>query len=980
MFSSGLFAQGIEPSSLQPTPYQGGILKGITPYVDPFSGETRYIYQHDTIVFNPDSIYVKTATGHDPDTIYLRDGSGFALLPKSGGGGGGGGGGTVTSVALETDTTGTDVSVTGSPITTSGTFTLNIPIASATNTGKLSSSDWTTFNNKVGGTGTATRIPYWQNSNTLIDGDWLKTQAENYRLLLGSLNRSMNIGVNSGNNNQGNDNINIGLFNGNGFGAGNSDNISIGNQNYWSSSTGTQNITLGRTNYIYGTGSFNINIGSGINPRGTGSNNVYIGRSIAGNSVAGSHYENVGLGFNIMNSVTTAFRNVANGSYALANLTTGSENLGLGFYAAAGITSGSSNVGIGSYALAFGTGSRGANVGIGSYSLANSTGNNNVAIGIGAGRYQGESSVCVGDNSFGNSVSVGSYNVGIGYFAGNLETGSNRLYIENSSSTTPLIGGHFDSDLIGINTEINSIDRTLHVTGEARITDLVTDTPTRIVGADADGDLGELKVGNGLTISNDSLIVTVSGGGDDWGTQVVESDLTLLGDGTSGNLLKVDTSIIATQHDLTTINTDNQNLSHTVSGTDRTINISGGTGTTISVADNDNSSSNELNTSLTVSHAAGNVLPRVRITDAGGTLEGLVPFFSTSNFNAGVVPGSNGASNSNFLRADGIWATPVSSGMTNWNLGINNGSYTAVGDGANVSLNAGTNITLSKSGNIITMNATNPQTWELIGGDIISWGSTGSSNSGRYVGIGTLSPLSVFHVNGNSTLAGVLYNSSNSAGSSGQVLTSQGSGTPWTWTTISSTDDQNLIYGTKSGNRIPLDIQDGVGVNIDQGEGVVIDRTSSNVITFHNVTSHFASLYNTGNVLSNAFNTSFNEVPFNSLENNVITGSTAGNSITIATTGKYEISFYGTVNFGQIGDEVNSFDISVYRNSSDIGLRATHRGRNFDTSTDNRTPYSRSFVMSLTAGDVLECVYKRGLGAATEINIYNANFTVKRLE
>ena len=83
MFSSGLFAQGIEPNSLQPTPYQGGILKGINPIVDPFSGETRYIYQHDTIVFNPDSIYVKTATGHDPDTIYLRDGSGLLCYLKA---------------------------------------------------------------------------------------------------------------------------------------------------------------------------------------------------------------------------------------------------------------------------------------------------------------------------------------------------------------------------------------------------------------------------------------------------------------------------------------------------------------------------------------------------------------------------------------------------------------------------------------------------------------------------------------------------------------------------------------------------------------------------------------------------------------------------------------------------------------------------------------------------------------------------------
>lgn len=52
--------------------------------------------------------------------------------------------------------------------------------------------------------------------------------------------------------------------------------------------------------------------------------------------------------------------------------------------------------------------------------------------------------------------------------------------------------------------------RKLHVVGEARITDLTTDTPTRIVGADADGDLGALTIGLGLTTSNDSLKINTS--------------------------------------------------------------------------------------------------------------------------------------------------------------------------------------------------------------------------------------------------------------------------------------------------------------------------------------------------------------------------------------------------------------------------------------------------------------------------------------
>ena len=57
--------------------------------------------------------------------------------------------GTVTSVAaLTLGTTGTDVTSTVVNSTTTPVITLNIPTASATNRGALSSADWTTFNGK----------------------------------------------------------------------------------------------------------------------------------------------------------------------------------------------------------------------------------------------------------------------------------------------------------------------------------------------------------------------------------------------------------------------------------------------------------------------------------------------------------------------------------------------------------------------------------------------------------------------------------------------------------------------------------------------------------------------------------------------------------------------------------------------------------------------------------------------------------------
>jgi hypothetical protein len=72
--------------------------------------------------------------------------------------------------------------------------------------------------------------------------------------------------------------------------------------------------------------------------------------------------------------------------------------------------------------------------------------------------------------------------------------------------------------------------RTLHVTGEARITDLTTDTPTRIVGADADGDLGSITVGSGLSLSAGTLSATGGAGTTNLAFSGASSPVTLTSD------------------------------------------------------------------------------------------------------------------------------------------------------------------------------------------------------------------------------------------------------------------------------------------------------------------------------------------------------------------------------------------------------------------------------------------------------------------
>ena len=78
--------------------------------------------------------------------------------------------GTVTEVsALTIGTSGTDITSTVATATTTPVVTLNVPTASAANRGALSAADWTTFNNKVGGSGTTNFVPKFTGSATIGD-------------------------------------------------------------------------------------------------------------------------------------------------------------------------------------------------------------------------------------------------------------------------------------------------------------------------------------------------------------------------------------------------------------------------------------------------------------------------------------------------------------------------------------------------------------------------------------------------------------------------------------------------------------------------------------------------------------------------------------------------------------------------------------------------------------------------------------------
>jgi hypothetical protein len=72
--------------------------------------------------------------------------------------------GTVTSVGLSSTTSG--ITIASTPVTTSGTITINIATASGSQNGLLSSANWTTFNNKENAVTAGTNLQYYRGDKT----------------------------------------------------------------------------------------------------------------------------------------------------------------------------------------------------------------------------------------------------------------------------------------------------------------------------------------------------------------------------------------------------------------------------------------------------------------------------------------------------------------------------------------------------------------------------------------------------------------------------------------------------------------------------------------------------------------------------------------------------------------------------------------------------------------------------------------------
>ncbi|MES2590356.1 MAG: hypothetical protein V4608_00640 [Bacteroidota bacterium] len=264
------------------------------------------------------------------------------------------------------------------------------------------------------------------------------------------------------------------------------DNTASGSSALENNSSGDQNTAHGAYALYSNTGDYNTANGAyALNLNTTGTFNTASGTSALSANTIGN--ENTANGAYALNFNTTGTYNTATGASALSANTTGSENTANGAYALYDNTTGIENTAMGGSALSYNTignnntalgyvslylnssGSNNTAIGrsalfdntsgydntaTGRRSLTyNTTGNNNNAYGDSALIFNltGNNNVAFGSSAGNNNVS-GSGNVFLGNHAGYNETGSNKLYIANSSTNPPLIYGNFSTGRVGINT------------------------------------------------------------------------------------------------------------------------------------------------------------------------------------------------------------------------------------------------------------------------------------------------------------------------------------------------------------------------------------------------------------------------------------------------------------------------------------------------------------------------------------------------
>jgi uncharacterized protein YaiE (UPF0345 family) len=423
----------------------------------------------------------------------------------------------VTSVGITFGTSGTDINASGSPVTSSGNITINLPTASATNRGALSSADWITFNSK-------------QPAGNYVTLDTAQTITAQKTFTTSGSSDTMIISHGSGSGFA----LDV-IKAGSGeairvtktSGSGNAMSITGGNFSAEAATfsgivTTTPDAVINSINIGKGAGNVvsNTRVGlSALQANTTGNQNTAVGNQVLNANTSAAF--NTGIGYNALLKTTTGSANTAVGAQSLVENTTGPQNTAVGVFALQVNTTAAANTAIG-YSSLYSNTTGLYNTGLGSETLhQNTTGSNNTA----AGRVALRDNTTGSQNAaFGNLAlyfnTTGSQNTGIGYSAlGGITTGINNVAV-----------GHVAGNLINSGTANITSSNSVYLGHDTR--------------ASASGNTNEIVIGhegrgngsNTVTIGNSSIT-------NNYFTGNIRGGAFIRTGGTSSQFLKADGSV-----------------------------------------------------------------------------------------------------------------------------------------------------------------------------------------------------------------------------------------------------------------------------------------------------------------------------------------------------------------------------------------------------------------------------------------------------
>lgn len=282
-------------------------------------------------------------------------------------------------------------------------------------------------------------------------------------------------------------------------------NIGLGYQTLTYNTTGKYNVAIGNYSlFSNGIGSNNVGIGvSALTMNEDVDNNTAVGRLALATNISGTKNTSAGfssLCLNITGNNNTAagdsalYSNNSNDNTALGagaltkNGSSGGYNTAMGYHALWQNTTGDYNTAIGSMTLENNTTGM-ENTAFGDWSLKNNeSGSDNTAVGNEAlmNLLSGNNNTAIG-NQAGHQLTNGTGNVFIGNKAGYFETGSNRLYIDNSDTAKPLIGGDFSANKVYLNGKVGIGTSSPNELLEVADTNSSGSYPARMIVSDGQG-------------------------------------------------------------------------------------------------------------------------------------------------------------------------------------------------------------------------------------------------------------------------------------------------------------------------------------------------------------------------------------------------------------------------------------------------------------------------------------------------------------